>query len=47
MDAGWLYNISTIYETKVQNILTSVTQALFVDQGLKFNYAYIMYLEKW
>ena len=47
IDAGWMQDMPTLYAAYGRNILNSVTDALFANEDLKFNFADIIFLDKW
>ena len=47
IDAGWIFNMEEVYKTDGEKIITGVTNALFDDEYLRFNFADIAFLERW
>jgi hypothetical protein len=46
-DAGWTSTFEQYYDTKVRNILNSVTDELWNSSGKVFNWAELGYLNRW
>jgi hypothetical protein len=47
IDAGWMTDLDNIYNNDGRNIISSVTEALYNDPKLKFNFADIIFLDRW
>jgi hypothetical protein len=47
LDAGWLNSMEGNYNAVGREIISSVTNALYADPELRFNFADIVFLEYW
>jgi hypothetical protein len=47
IDAGWMSDMNTIYNNDGKRIISSMTDALYSNEKWKFNFADIIFLDRW
>jgi hypothetical protein len=47
MDPGWARTMENIYKTTGKSIMESMTDELYNDESLRFNWADNIFLERW
>ena len=46
-DAGWVRTFESIYENTGRKILDTLTEALYKNENYRFNWADLIFLERW